>query len=430
MNLLTDNIISLLSSPLQIYSGAVNGLIAEVLAHLKSDVISPRAEVIFQPSEYDQDGNVIESVMIIPVMKVISKYDIEQFSVLGTQTIQQFINLANSDNSCVGVVLHIKNGGGTVINTSETAHTIFQSAKPIISFIEELGASSAFHLAAASNYIFSSGSTTMIGNIGTKSMGIDLTGILEKYGAKTWEIFAKESFDKDLGFNEAMKGNLEKFQNSVLNPYAEIFMSDVRKMRPSVKEEAMHGMVYIGSKAIEMGLCDSIGSLQDAVAKVIELSGQVETPQENETETNNNTMSNILMSVPVAAQGAVQHLGGTVANVDANATTKVTELTAEKAQIQAKVSELETEKTALEARIVALESAKTTAETEKANLSASVTTLTAEIATLKATKPGAAPSNPQSSGTDAESKNSEADADPVIASASAKLDAMTASYGY
>jgi ClpP class serine protease len=268
-----DNLYSLTSAPLQIYPGAIEGLVAEVISRLKTGVKAemPVCKVVGVNKVGNSQGTEGKSIMIIPVMKFISDEDIPDYGVIGTKTIQKIISACEADPNIIGVILHITNPGGTVMNTPETSFQIFETKKPVVAYIDKLGASSGFYLAMACKYIFASGRSTMVGNIGTKSQGIDLTGILEKLGAKSWEIFAPQSFDKDLGFTEALAGKPQKFQNAVLVPYADMFMGDAKKMRPQIKEEAMHGMVYVAEMAIEMGLIDAIGTMADAIAKVMEL---------------------------------------------------------------------------------------------------------------------------------------------------------------
>jgi protease-4 len=393
MKTIPDNIMSLIGSPLQIYQPALNGIIAEVFSRHKSGEKAPQATVAFVPV----DGQKGKTVMIIPVMKIISKQDIEDYGVLGTESIQKLVVLANQDPNCLGVVLHVNNPGGTVINTTETARDIRASGKPKVAFIEQLGASSGYYLAAACDYIFSSGPTTMVGNIGTKSSGLDLTGILEKLGAKSWEIYAKESFDKDLGFVEAMAGKPGKFQDAILAPYSNLFMGDMKGFRPQIKEEALHGMIYIGQDSIDMGLVDAFGNMINAIAKVVELSSN-----NSNTNTNpKNNMKKVFMSVPETAVAAVKILGGVeeTAAPDAKVTAleaEKTALTNEKTQAEAKVTALEAEKTALtnektqaEAKVTALEAEKTALTNEKNQAQAEITALKAKISTTAGANPTA-----------------------------------------
>lgn len=395
MKLIPENLVSLIGSPISIYANAVDGLIGEVLARLKSGEVAvmPTAKLVSAgASEGDPTGNTSKSVMIIPVFKFISDQDIEGYGILGTKTIQNLIKAANADDSIAGIVLHITNPGGTVMNTTETARDIFASAKPIVAFCEKLSASSGYYLTAACRYVFASGPTTLIGNIGTKSQGMDMSGILEKFGAKSWEIFADESFDKDLGFAEAMAGKPEKYKASILAPYAKMFMDDMKQMRPQIKEEALHGMIYVAETAIEMGLVDEIGSMEDALAKVMELSNSAINSQSN----SNNIMKKVTMSVPELYVNTVKALGGVeVTNATENADISgallamKTSNEGEIAGLNAKITALTTEKTTAEGKVTTLEATVADLTGKNTALESEKTTLSGEIVTLKGSTPGA-----------------------------------------
>ena len=419
------NLMSLITSPISIYANAIDGLIGEVVARVKSGekAIMPIAKMVgVQSSSNNAEETSEKMVLVIPVFKFISKQDIEDYGILGTQTIQALIVAANADDNILGVVLHINNPGGTVMNTTETARDIFKSVKPVVAFCEDLSASSGYYLTAACKYVFASGPTALIGNIGTKSQGLDLSGILEKLGAKSWEIFAKESFDKDLGFTEAMAGKPEKYPNSILAPYAKMFMDDVKMMRPQIAEDATHGMIYVADTALEKGLIDAIGSLDDAISKVVELSS---TTQNSQTNLNKN-MTKVTMSVPVAMRGAVKALGGEEVtaqtenpDVSAALTALITSSSAQITALEAQVSTLTAEKTTAEAKVVPLE-AKVTELTGK------VTTLTSEVTTLKANTPAALRSKDRQNvleGEQSESANPIEAVDAKVAAAEAEIEA-------
>lgn len=439
-----QNILSLLSAPLSIYPNAIDGLIAEVVSRVKSGEKAemPQSRMIGVSASADAPtaNTKQKSVLVIPVFKFISKQDIEDFGIMGTTTIQNLINAANADENIIGVVLHVSgNVGGTVMNTTETARQInADTNKPIVTLIEDLGASSAYYLSAGSKFIFAAGPTTLIGNIGTKSQGLDLSGILEKLGAKSWEFFAKESFDKDLGFAEAMAGKPAKYQDAILAPYAKMFMEDVKAMRPQIKEEATHGMIYVAEDAQKMGLIDAIGSMDDAVAKVVELANLKPITNSN---SNSNNMEEVVMSVPITVRGAVKALGGkevtaptgastdTTVALDALKNSSATEIT----ELKGKVTALETEKTTLTGKVTALEADKNTLQGKVTALEADKTALTNENAGLKSSTPGAIRSDARQAtleGQQEEPKNqTQEPVDAKVAAAEAEINAHCSELG-
>lgn len=408
---LPENISLLLSHPMSIYPNAIEGIIGEILAHRNTEakVKMPTASIVATAK-----GN----VLVIPVQKFISKVDIPQYGIIGTSTIQRLIEGVAKDPSIIGVVLHINNPGGTVLNTTETARQIFNFSKPIVAFVEDLAASSGFYLASACKYIFVSGPSAVLGNIGTKSSGIDYQGIFEKLGAKSWEIYSSESYNKDLGFTKALAGDPADYQAMILDPYSNLFMNDVRQFRPQIAEADLHGNVYLGDTAIEKGMADAIGTLDDAIMKVQELSKQTSNNKKS------NTMSKITMSVPAEVVGAVKALGGeevTAQKVEGGEDLKQafealkTSHTAEKSRLTNEIETLKAENTGL--------------KTEKATLTSKVDELNAEMTTIKATTAGASPATPPKIGNDIAPDANLKNVDPLVASAEAKLQRQLEAHG-
>ncbi len=391
------NIASLLTAPMNIYPNAVDGLVSEVLARIKSGekAIMPTTSLHSVSSGVSSSvstGSTTEEtqtkkVMVIPCHSFVSCEDIPNYGILGTKSIQALIKAGNANEEIVGFVLHINNPGGTVLNTTETARMISQNSKPVVACIEHLGASSGYYLAMACQHILATGPTTLVGNIGTKSSGIDMKGIFEKLGAKSWEIFATESFDKDLGFNAALAGDAKKYQESILNPYAEMFMADVRAMRPAIPEEALHGMVYLADKAIEMNLIDGIGSMEDAIQKVVELAGLDPADVINNVSpfSSNIIMNKVLMKIPSILVPAAKLLGSEVEEV-----TEAEASNAALVALQGSIKVFGEENEALKAEKVTLTGELATAKTAEAaatkkatDLEANLATVTAELASRK-----------------------------------------------
>lgn len=429
---LPENLYSMLMAPISIHPNAVEAILAEIMSRNKSgeQAVMPVC-ALHSAKGGTSKVSTDKKVMVIPVMKFISKYDIEQYGILGTKTIQSIIKGCIADDNIAGIVLHINNPGGTVMNTKETAEDIFASPKPIVTFGEDGVFSSAFYLAAASDYIIASGPTTGVGNIGTKSQGIDFNGIFTKLGAKSWEIFATESYDKDLGFNAALDGKPEKFQGMILDPYNKMFMDDMKMMRPQIHADALHGATYVAQTAIEMGLIDAIGTMEDAVAKVMELSNS------NSQSNSNNNMKKVTMSIPEAMLGAVKALGGievTATGDNADATTALEALKGSTAteieSLQGKITALTTDKTTAEGKVTTLEASITDLTDKVTALTSDKTTLSAEIVALKGSTPGALRSAGRQAVVEGQDKEPEGSGDliEVDAKVQSAIDAVDAHF--
>ena len=296
----SNHISQLLTSPWAISNGAMEAFLISAAAQ-QQNKIKAEMPTPFRMNAKGEIGNgSSKEVLMIPIEGITVKYDLPEAGLMGYKTIQNLINQINADSTLVGGIIYHESPGGTVMDLAETADIIKASKKPIVSFIE-MSCSASYYLAAPSDYIIATLRSAMIGNIGTRTSPMDLRGILGKMGAKYADVFGTLAFDKDLGYADALDGKPEKMQAMIINPHNEMFVNDVKRYRPQINEDATHGAVYLSEEAISMGLIDQVGSLQDAISKVFELSKTKSKTQLN-SQNNSKSMSNIFKTV-VAALG-------------------------------------------------------------------------------------------------------------------------------
>jgi protease IV len=189
----------------------------------------------------------------------------------GMASMGKMIMQADAHQNVKGTVLVIDSPGGTVDGTEEFARLIRSTKKPIVSFVDGIAASAAYWTASSTDHIMLSGETAEVGSIGTMVGFRDYSKAMEERGIKEHFIFATKSTEKWASYLEALDGKYDKMKAQELDPLNEVFLSSVKSKRPELSEEQMKGTVYFGSNAVKLNLADSIGTLEDAVAKVIEL---------------------------------------------------------------------------------------------------------------------------------------------------------------
>jgi hypothetical protein len=113
---------------------------------------------------------------------------------------------------------------------------------------------------------------------------IDFTGYYKKQGAKVITEYATKSTEKNKAFEELLKGNSKLIIAEELDPINDQFHADVKASRPGISEEVFAGATWNAEDSLKLNLIDSIGTLQDAIDKVFELS-------KPSTNKSNNTMS-------------------------------------------------------------------------------------------------------------------------------------------
>jgi protease-4 len=213
-------------------------------------------------------------VAVIPIQGTVQKRG--GYCSLGTKDLVGQVQAANRDPEISAIVLDIDSPGGQVDGTEELAQAIALSGKPVVAYIDGLGASAAYWIASQASFIYiNSASTGYAGSLGVLCMSINQEAFLEKQGVKVEILRSSRAVDKArLNPVEAMDDTVRAAVQADLDQIGETFIAAVTKGRGdklSTKEDVFTGKVYRGSDAKKHGLVDAIGSLQDAVNKAASL---------------------------------------------------------------------------------------------------------------------------------------------------------------
>lgn len=204
----------------------------------------------------------------------------------GTRTIASRLKQADTDKNVIGHVLITESPGGQASAVPELADAINSLTKPVVAWVDGMSASAAYYINTFCDHIMASRDTDQIGCIGTM---IELQGY-PKYGTLAdgsivARVYGDEASEKNDEFETALQGDFKLIKERILNPHNEQFIADVRNNRSAVKDEHLKGRTFKASDVIGT-LIDSIGSFNDAVNKVIELSG-TNNSNSNTSKTNN-----------------------------------------------------------------------------------------------------------------------------------------------
>jgi len=372
--------------------------------------ISSKKLELVAASGFDSGSNDSEYVAIINLKDPIYKYN-QECGPSGTKSKMQGMKSYAQDPNCIGVVLDIDSGGGQVSGTPEFYDFIASFKKPVVAYTDGLMCSAAYYIGSAASHIIANKRADAIGSIGVMVSFIDFSGIYEKQGARLITEYATQSTEKNKAFEELLKGNPELYIKTELDPIAEEFINDIKAVRPGIDPSVFKGGTWNAQESLDKKLIDAIGTLQDAVNKVFELS--------NTGNTNNNNNSNKKKSMsntksfPVL-QGILGIEGDGVATISTITGKKGVQITEAQLELlegnlaghQAALEAATGKATTAESRVSALETAINTAVTT-AGLDATVeaTATAEEKATLLGAKvdqygkqSGAKPTTPKAEG--------------------------------
>lgn len=229
-----------------------------------------------------------DSVAMIPVYGVISKR-MDMFSDFsgGTSTdaLVRSIQEAVDDPSISAIVLDVDSPGGSVNGPEELSQAIFaaRGRKPIIAVVNELMASAAYWIASAADEIVTA-PTAGVGSIGVLSVHRESSKADAVRGVKTTYIHAGKH--KVAGNpSEPLSDESRAVIQERVDAFYSLFVNAVARNRGVSRDKALamaDGRLLIGQKAIDAGMADRIGTLQQVISELV--SGTVPRSQGSRAE--------------------------------------------------------------------------------------------------------------------------------------------------
>lgn len=212
-------------------------------------------------------GGIAVINLVGPLMKFVGSMQ------AGTSTIaaRRAIRNAAADESVLGILLRIDSPGGTVAGTQDLASDVSFAAKkkPVHAYIEDLGASAAYWIASQASVI-SANATGLIGSIGTFAVVEDSSQAAAAEGIKVHVVRAGDFKGSGVPGTPVPEGYLLELQR-VVNELNQHFLEGVakgRKLSASAVRQLADGRVHVGEAAKTLGLINSVGSFDQAVAEL------------------------------------------------------------------------------------------------------------------------------------------------------------------
>ena len=174
------------------------------------------------------------------------------------------------------LVLRINSPGGAVVASDDIARRVreLKSKKPVVASLGDTAASGGYYIAANSNKIVAN-PATITGSIGVIAQFPKLSGLYDKLGIEM-RTFKSGEF-KDIGSSSrTLTKEEEAILNSVITDSYDQFVEAVAKGRQMDEAEVRRladGRIYTGKQALEKGLIDKLGNLEDSIQLAGSLAG-------------------------------------------------------------------------------------------------------------------------------------------------------------
>lgn len=239
-----------------------------------------QAPVAFWGDDEEDGGKlkyeIRQGVAVVPLKGVMSRELSGMERICGGVDVEEVAALlrkADQDASAQAIVLSVDSPGGSVNGTEELAATIASLSKPVIAHTAGTAASAAYWAFSQADARYISESA-QAGSVGVYSAMLDESARYAANGLRREVIKSEGSPLKAAGVpGTSLSEDQRKQMQATVDGLYERFAGAVKAAMPNVQPEALTGGMYFGSKAVSMGLADSVASLDDAIRDAKALAG-------------------------------------------------------------------------------------------------------------------------------------------------------------
>jgi len=192
---------------------------------------------------------------------------------IGQQLIINALRTARKNNTVKGIVLRVNSPGGSAL-ASELMWRELELAKqekPLVVSMGDYATSGGYYIACNANYIFAE-PTTITGSIGVFGMVLNLEDVSGRLGINAEQVHTNKSpfYSSFEPMSDEFRGVLKQGIEETYTTFIER-VSEGRKMKTDKVHAIAQGRVWSGTDAVEVGLVDEVGTLEDAIAYAAEL---------------------------------------------------------------------------------------------------------------------------------------------------------------
>ncbi|MEH6588865.1 MAG: signal peptide peptidase SppA [Halioglobus sp.] len=199
---------------------------------------------------------------------------------IGGDSLARLIRQTAKSEGVIAIVLRVNSGGGSVF-ASEVIRQELLKAKaqgmPIVISMGAVAASGGYYIAAEADQIWAT-PTTITGSIGVFAAFPTIENLMEKGGIYTDGVGTTElagSLRIDRALNENVAASLTSSVEYTYQAFLKL-VSEGRGMSIEAVDAVAQGRVWSAADALEHGLVDKLGNLEQAVAAAAELAGLID----------------------------------------------------------------------------------------------------------------------------------------------------------
>ena len=237
-----------------------------------------------QVAETIVEGSGEDKIAIISIKGILSSESaeglfIEKPSIV--EVVKQQLEQASTDAHVKAVLLEVDSPGGGITASDIIYNNIIKfkadTKKKVVVYMQDIAASGGYYISSAADAIIAH-PTTITGSIGVIMPLINVAELINRYGIKDSSIASGDM--KEIGSplkpmtpeeNAILKNIIDEMYMQFVN-----VVSTGRKLDIETVKKIADGRIYTGKQALEKGLVDQLGYLEDAVGLVKKLAGLTE----------------------------------------------------------------------------------------------------------------------------------------------------------
>lgn len=218
---------------------------------------------------YDAETGISDgtcNVAVFPVEGTILPYHgIGDFELITTpDTVESFMDSVEEDEAVKGVLLEINSPGGTPVASERIAERFRSSSLPVVGLIGDQGASGAYMIAAATDYLVASPMSD-VGSIGVNMSYVEESGKNEEEGLTYVQLTAgkfKDTGSPNRPITDEERELLQADLDIVHNYFIDL-VSDYRGLERDKVVALADGSSMPGTRALDNNLVDKLGGRRE-----------------------------------------------------------------------------------------------------------------------------------------------------------------------
>ena len=241
-------------------------------AKKNKDLLSSLSEMFKSKREDEEDDDYPAIVVLHLAGAIQDGSSASAGSIVSEPSVKEIDALAE-DEFVKGVVVRINSPGGSA-TASEAIRLALErlaAKKPVVFSMGELAASGGYWITCIGQPIFAEAGT-ITGSIGVFSMRFQVGALMRRLGVHTDIVALDEGAHMDAmdrPWTDSARNRMQSFVDQIYDQFLAIAAKSRNMSVDSVRAVA-GGRVWSGAQAIEIGLVDRIGGVEDAIALVRE----------------------------------------------------------------------------------------------------------------------------------------------------------------